>query len=271
MASDILRRDKAPIAAEAWQLIDEEAKRVLRGQLSARSIVDLDGPYDWRKDSVNLGTLELIQARPQGGICWGLRRLQPLVEVRAPFKLSQAELDSVSRGNDAPDLTAVSEAARKIALFEESAVFKGLKEAGIEGIAGAAKHKRIVLPKTAEGLDSAVAEGVETLQLAGVGGPYALVLGTKPYQAVLRGRWSGGYPLQRAIGDKIRGAIHWSPAIEGGALLSTRGGDFQLTVGQDFSIGYLDHDTDTVGLYLVESFTFRVLEPKAAVTFTLGK
>jgi uncharacterized linocin/CFP29 family protein len=58
----------------------------------------------------------------------------------------------------------------------------------------------------------------------------------------------------------------WAPAIQGGAvLLSVRGGDFELTVGQDLSIGYATHDRTDVELYLTESFTFRVLEEKAAI------
>jgi len=48
-------------------------------------------------------------------------------------------------------------------------------------------------------------------------------------------------------------------------LLSVRGGDYELHVGQDWSVGYLGHDRQTVELFLTESFTFRVLEPAAAV------
>ncbi len=44
-----------------------------------------------------------------------------------------------------------------------------------------------------------------------------------------------------------------------------RGGDFELTVGQDTSIGYLDHDDANVHLYLEESFTFQIFTPEAAV------
>jgi uncharacterized linocin/CFP29 family protein len=47
--------------------------------------------------------------------------------------------------------------------------------------------------------------------------------------------------------------------------MSTRGGDFELCVGQDFSIGYLEHNAKKVRLYLVESVAFRVLTPEAAV------
>jgi uncharacterized linocin/CFP29 family protein len=47
--------------------------------------------------------------------------------------------------------------------------------------------------------------------------------------------------------------------------MSTRGGDFELDIGQDFSIGYLSHSAKTVELYLQETFTFRVLTTEAAV------
>ena len=43
------------------------------------------------------------------------------------------------------------------------------------------------------------------------------------------------------------------------------GNQFALHIGQDLSIGYLDHDADVVRLYVEESFTFKVLEPDAAV------
>ena len=62
----------------------------------------------------------------------------------------------------------------------------------------------------------------------------------------------------------------WAPGIEGGVVLSLRGGDFKIESGQDLSIGYLDHDADVVRLYLEESLNFRVLEPDAAVAIRSG-
>jgi len=63
----------------------------------------------------------------------------------------------------------------------------------------------------------------------------------------------------------VEGEIVWAPAIEGGLVLTTRGGDFELDIGQDISIGYLSHSVDAVELYLQESFTFRLLTTEAAV------
>ena len=63
----------------------------------------------------------------------------------------------------------------------------------------------------------------------------------------------------------VDGEIIWAPAIAGAFVLSTRGGDFDLHVGQDFSIGYFSHTDTTVRLYLQESFTFLMLTAEAAV------
>jgi uncharacterized linocin/CFP29 family protein len=57
----------------------------------------------------------------------------------------------------------------------------------------------------------------------------------------------------------------WAPAIPGAVVLTTRGGDFELHIGQDASIGYLNHTDSVVRLYLQETFTFLLLTAEAAV------
>ncbi len=63
----------------------------------------------------------------------------------------------------------------------------------------------------------------------------------------------------------VKGPIVWAPAVDGAAVLSLRGGDFELHVGQDFSIGYTSHNESTVSLYLQESFTALLFSPEATV------
>jgi len=48
-------------------------------------------------------------------------------------------------------------------------------------------------------------------------------------------------------------------------VLTARGGDFSLHLGQDFSIGYLSHTDADVTLYLQETFTFQLVTAEAAV------
>jgi len=59
--------------------------------------------------------------------------------------------------------------------------------------------------------------------------------------------------------------IIWAPAVDGAFVVSTRGGDFELHLGQDISIGYLSHTNAAVHLYLQEAFTFVLLTSEAAV------
>ena len=63
----------------------------------------------------------------------------------------------------------------------------------------------------------------------------------------------------------IDGEIIWAPAIDGGIVVSGRGGDYELRLGQDLSIGYLSHDSEHVSLYFQESFSFAVYTTEASV------
>jgi uncharacterized linocin/CFP29 family protein len=109
-----------------------------------------------------------------------------------------------------------------------------------------------------------VAQAVSQLRLAGVNGPYALLLGAEWYTAI-GGASDEGYPILQHIQRLVEEEIVWAPAISGGVVLTTRGGDFELHIGQDISIGYLSHTETTVRLYLQESFTFLPLTAQAAV------
>jgi uncharacterized linocin/CFP29 family protein len=124
----------------------------------------------------------------------------------------------------------------------------------------------VTLPADPREYPTAVAQAVSVLRLAGVGGPYSLLLSANLYTAVVE-TTDHGYPIRehltRVIGDDSE--IVWAPAIDGAVLLSTRGGDYQLHLGQDTSIGYLSHDARSIELYLEESLTFLVTTTEAAV------
>jgi uncharacterized linocin/CFP29 family protein len=100
---------------------------------------------------------------------------------------------------------------------------------------------------------------------AGIDGPYGLALGPEAYTRVLETTEHGGYPLLDHLRKIIGGPLVWAPGVQGAVVVSQRGGDFLLEVGEDLSVGYDAHDAETVELYLVESLTFRVATPEAAV------
>jgi uncharacterized linocin/CFP29 family protein len=262
---DLLKRSLAPVLPDAWALIDAEAARVLKLNLAGRKFVDFQGPLGWGAAAVNTGQLELLPEQADRDLNIGIRRTQPLVEIRVPIVLRIMDLDAVARGATNPDLGPVVRAAEKIARAEDAAIFHGLVAAGIQGILAASPHPPEPLPSDVRTLPRAVLTAKEKLRQAGVSGPYVLVLGPELYDQVFA-MTEEGHPLAKRIeGLLVERPILRAAALEGGVVLSVRGGDFELTVGQDLSVGYAYHDKHQVELYLTESFTFRVLEPAAAV------
>jgi uncharacterized linocin/CFP29 family protein len=120
------------------------------------------------------------------------------------------------------------------------------------------------LPGDVRQYPDAIAQALSQLRLVGVTGPYAVLLGAEAYTALAETS-DQGYPVLEHVKRLVDDKIIWAPAIEGNFLVTTRGGDFELHIGQDVSIGYLGHTDTAVRLYLQETFTFLLLTSEAAV------
>jgi uncharacterized linocin/CFP29 family protein len=264
-----LHREKAPITDAGWQFIDDEAKSRLTTQLAARKLVDFAGPHGWEHSSVNLGRVSGI-AGPADGVTALQRQVLPLVELRAAFSVPRTELDDVDRGALDIDLPELDAAVQQIALGENTTVFHGYGAAGIAGITQRTSHAPIAHGKDMGKYVDAVARAVDTLRRSGTGGPYGLALCPTDYTRIVETTEHGGYLLFDHLGKILDGPLVWAPGVEGGVVLSLRGGDFSLDCGEDLSIGYLHHDAESVYLYLEESIAFRVIEPDAAVALVAG-
>jgi len=263
-----LHRHLAPISAAAWQEIDAEARRVLELELAGRKLVDFEGPLGWEASAVNLGRQERLRETPVAGVEAARRRSLPLVELRTPFALERAELDAVDRGCEDPELGPVVEAASRMAAAEDGIVFHGYAAAGLPGMATSSEHPHLAIPGDYARYPEVVAEATRLLREAGVAGPYAIALGPRCYTGLLQATAGGGYPVLEIVRKALDGPIVWAPAADGAFVVSLRGGDFALTVGQDLSIGYVGHDDREVRLYLVETVAFRVPGPEAAVNLS---
>lgn len=258
-----LHRDLAPISEMAWAQLEAEASRTLKRHLAARRVVDVEGPKGFELSAVGTGHLRQIET-PGDGIQAAQREVRALVELRIPFELMRRAIEDVERGAEDSDWQPLKDAARKIAFAEDHAVFDGYRAAGIQGVRQGTSNPVLTLPDDVKSYPDAVAQAVSQLRRAGVNGPYALVLGAEAYTA-LSGGSDEGYPVLKHIQRLVDGEIVWAPAIEGGFVLTTRGGDFELDIGQDISIGYLSHTETAVRLYLQETFTFLMLTAEAAV------
>ncbi len=267
-----LLRDKAPIPVQAWKVIDEEAKQRLTPLLAARRVVDFEGPGGWAHDRYAIGRTTTLSGLPDGvsgvGAVARQRRVLPLAEVRVPFALERTEIDDIQRGATDPDLGGLEQAARDAALVETRAVFHGWSDAGIEGIAPSSSFPTMELGADCSLYPTKVAVAVDTMRREGIEGPYALALSPERYTQIAETTENGGYLLVEHLQRILHGSVVWAPGVDTAVLMTVRGGDFTLDVGQDFSIGYSQHDAEVVHLYLEESFTFWATEPDAALAFT---
>ena len=259
-----LLREHAPITGESWARIDDEARERLAPALAARKLVDFAGPRGWQHSATNLGRSAAVAA-PFAGVTAAQRRVLPLVELRAPFTLSRAELADSDRGAADTDFGDLDRAAHALAVAENAAVFHGFAAAGIVGIAGASTHKPIALGKDCDRYARHVAKAIELLLGSGIDGPYGMALGPAAHERVLESSEQGGWLLLDHLRKILGGPLVWAPGVEGAVVLSMRGGDFLFESGEDISVGYGSHDADQMSLYLEQSFSFRVATPEAAV------
>jgi len=258
-----LHRELAPVSDEAWAALEQETARTLKRYLAGRHIVDVHGPDGLTKAAVGTGH-QLSIGPPAGGVEARQRQVLPLVELRVPFVLSREQIDDVARGASDSDWQPARSAARQIAAAEDQAIFAGYPAAGIGGIVPGASNPPLILPADVTDYPLAFAQAVGQLRAAGVDGPYTAVLSAETFTAVSEASHHG-YPVIRHLHNVLDGELVWAPAISGAVLVTTRGGDFSLHLGQDFSIGYLSHTDADVTLYLQETFTFQLITAEAAV------
>ena len=258
-----LHRELAPISDSAWAQIEEEVSRTFKRHVGGRRVVDMQGPSGTGLSAVGTGHLQKISS-PAGDIVARQREVKALVELRVPFQLERQAIDDVERGAQDSDWQPAKDAARKLAYAEDGAIFEGYAAAGIRGIRQGTSNPAIRLPGAVPEYPNAFAQALSALRLAGVNGPYAALLDADVYTALAE-TTDHGYPVLAHVKRLFDDKIIWAPAVSGAFVVTTRGGDFDLQIGQDVSIGYLSHTDAKVELYLQETFTFLMLTAEAAV------
>jgi uncharacterized linocin/CFP29 family protein len=261
-----LYRNLAPVTDVAWTEIELEATRTFKRHIAGRRVVDVSEPGGPVTASVSTGRLVDVQA-PTDGVVAHLRASKPLVRLRVPFTLSRSEIDDVERGSQDSDWDPVKDAAKKLAFVEDRAIFEGYAAASIDGIRNASSNPALTLPDDPRAIPDVITQALSELRLAGVDGPYSVLLSADVYTKVSE-TTEHGYPILEHINRLVNGDIIWAPAIDGAFVLTTRGGDFDLQLGTDVSIGYTSHDAESVQLYLQETLTFLCYTAEASVALS---
>jgi uncharacterized linocin/CFP29 family protein len=253
------------VSPEAWNELDEQAKRVFRSTLSARKIVDFVGPKGWDYAAYPLGRL-YVDPQQSDSVKYGIHTVLPLVESRQSFLIDIWELDNITRGSRNPDMKPLEEAAHAIAKFEEKIVYSGFEAADIRGLSQVDDVMDLEIGGAGDTFEKcllkATATALDCLRNRFVEGPYILVASPSLWDAIYtQGRY---YPLSQKIKDLAGGIVR--STIEGTSyLISRRGGDFEFIVGQDLSLGYDGREGTKVKFFFTESFTFNIINPEAVI------
>ncbi len=263
---DLLKRNLAPIPAEAFEEIDERAREVVSSQLAARKILKVDGPHGLQKTAVETGTHKILQQATENTVGSATYGVESLLEGRVVFELSRWELDDILRGKEDAELDPLEEAAKRLALFEENAVFNGCERASLKGLAAYAK-KPLKMTKEPESLLQALAEGILKLKDAFAEKPYGLFVGDEVFKALNQS--TGGKLLQNIVEEMINGPVVRAKALEGALLVPYDHDDLRLYVGQDYAIGYEKHDNETVTLFITVSFLFKCYDEDIIVRYEM--
>lgn len=263
---NILRKSLAPVSEIAWDEIKEQTKQVLKNYLTARKFADINGPNGLEMGGLSTGKLIIPDTQSDEGVNYGLREFLPLTEVRKPFELDMWELDYIERGAKDVDLSALENAAREVAAFEEKAIYEGFRPAIIKGLEETVEGNPVTLPTDANAFLKEVGNQIINLKSKAVQGPYTLVISENEWLELIK--LSEGYPIQKQLKAVLGGKVLISHFNKNSFLLSERGGDYELVIGLDYSLGYDSHTTEKVKLFITGSFTFRVLSPGAVVVFT---
>src|SRR6266404_3026534 len=212
-----LHRELAPVSDAAWASIEAEARRTFEQNVAGRRVVDVTGPDGPTLASV--GTGHLAEIEPPGGDAAGILAWQ-----RTAQQLVQLRVPfTVSR-------------------LDVDNVERGAQDPDWQPVKDAVQQ-------IAFAEDKAIFDGYPAAGITGVRQSTSNSILTLPSEA-------RGYPIREHLTRVVDGEIIWAPAVDGAFLLSGRGGDYELRIGQDLSIGYLSHDSEFVQLYFQESLTF---------------
>ena len=266
---DHLMRQKAPITAEAWAEIDDEARRSLGelpgGQEAHRLLRPARlGPLRRRHRPARARRGPAGRRRPASGpgSCARWSRCAPRspspreeLDASQPWRLRRRPRSPSSRRPGPPPRPRTSPSSTA---WPAPASWASPRRT---------PHQKVMISDDYAAYPTHAADAIAMMREAGVEGPWA----HRPRPALLRrgdaaergGRVPGAeappaHPRGRT--GRLRSRRSTAPWWSANAAATS-----SSCCGQDFAIGYLDHDADAVHLYLEETIAARICSPEAAV------
>lgn len=262
MPSKYLAREDAPFGDEIWSALDAVVINAAKSQLSARKILDIEGPYGLALKSVPLA--DEVAAEGEVKIVSGPVLPVPLMETT--FSVGARDLATYEASGFSLDLAVLAHAAMAVAAAEDALVFEGNKNLGVEGLLTAKGTQSVTLGKWDEigAAANDIIKAQTALDAAGFHGPYALALAPNLYNMLFR-LYPQGYQIEMQHIESIVGSsIIKAPGIKKGGVLVATGKQFaSIVIGQDMSTGFVGPENGEYVFRISESLVPRIRVPAA--------
>ena len=263
MNTDFLDRRSAPFGAEVWSKIDETVIGAASAQLSARRLLEIEGPYGLGLKAIS-GPDDDLETEGQATVC--LSPTIPVPTIRHPFTLPMRDVADYERGGVAFNLRDVANAAIVMAHREDEMIYNGMPERGIPGLLNTAESSSVHAEQWTEpGVAfNNIVEAVNALDDRGLHGPYALALAPSRYNALFRIYPHAGITEYDQLKTLIGGSIVKAAALNDGGVLIATGRQFlSLVFGQDLVTGFAGVTCGEYEFCLMESVVLKVSLPQA--------
>jgi uncharacterized linocin/CFP29 family protein len=238
MANKYLGRDDFAGAEAVWSKLDEIVITSAKSQLSARRLLDIEGPYGLALKSIPLPDRVVTDSEP--GVTAAGAISVPLIETT--FSLGARDLAAYESGGFSLDTETVTTAAVNLASAEDALIFEGSKELGIEGLLNAKGIQSVQLDSWDEVGAAAndIIKALNALDSAGFHGPYLLALSPRLHNLLYR-LYPQGYQVEMQHVESIVGSsVIKAPGIKSGGVLLAAGKQFaSIIIGQDMTAGFI--------------------------------
>jgi uncharacterized linocin/CFP29 family protein len=260
----------APFGAELWKAIEEAAISAAREILSARRILDVDGPHGLGLTTVETGKEECSPSQTENGAKALVSRLLPVPLIYQPFVLSTRLIAAATDMHQPLNMKPAEDAAQAVAVREEEFLYDGqpdLQLPGLLTVKGRNTHTGGNWTDLTQVLDDLIT-AVTILDGKGYRGPYGLALAPALYNNLFR-HYPGTDLLQIQHIERLctRGVV--KAAIAGGVLVAPDVGP--IVLGQDLQVTYVNPGPAHYNFAVSESLALKIEAPDAICAITPGE
>lgn len=262
MDTSYLARNDTPFDETVWSLLDSVVIEAAKSVLTARRILDIEGPYGLGLKQIPLEDNQISE----GDVVLAASKSLPVSLISTGFKLSARDIASYLKSGLALDLSGVAKAAQAVASAEDIIVFEGNKALGVDGLLSTSGTQSVELTnwETVGNAASDVIKAVTKLDEKGFHGPYIMAVSPALYNILFRLYPQGGPSEMEHISSIIGSLVIKAPSLKSGGIVLASGKQFaSIVIGQDIATGFVGPAGSGYEFKISESIAPRIKVPAA--------